>query len=74
MEKIFQRIWDLAFCYQDKRNDKGHAKIVTNYVIKLAEIEKADKNVVIPAAILHDIGWSKIPKKTALNTPIKIRK
>ncbi len=63
--KIFQEIWDLALPYQDKRDDEGHAEIVTEYAIKLCRIENADLDVVIPAAILHDIGWSKIPKEEA---------
>ena len=64
MKAIFQQIWDLAFPYQDKRDDNGHAKITLHYAEKLVELENGDENVVIPAIILHDIGWSQLPKST----------
>jgi len=63
MEKTFEIIWKLAIPYQDKRNDKGHAKTVLHFALKLLKIERADKNIAIPAAILHDIGWSQLSKE-----------
>jgi HD superfamily phosphodiesterase len=66
MKAIFEKIWRLALPYQDKRNDKGHARIVLDFALKLVRMEKADENVVVPAAILHDIGWSQLPKKERL--------
>ncbi len=62
MKPIFQKIWDLAENYQDKRDDEGHAKTVLKYAIKLLQIIPADDKIVIPAAILHDIGWSQLSK------------
>ena len=58
--EVHKKIWELAFPYQDKRNDEGHAECVVSYAQKLLLAEKADSNVVIPAAILHDIGWSQL--------------
>jgi len=66
MEEIYKQIWSLALPYQDKRNDAGHAKTVLDYAKQLVKIENADENIVIPAAILHDIGWSKVPKEELL--------
>ena len=57
----YKQIWKEAFQYQDTRNDKGHAFIVTTYAQDICSIEKTNPDVVIPAAILHDIGWSRIP-------------
>jgi HD superfamily phosphodiesterase len=54
-------LWQEAFKYQDFRNDRGHAFIVTLYAQDICTYEKANPAVVIPAAILHDIGWSKVP-------------
>ncbi|MEN9389290.1 MAG: hypothetical protein RLY61_374 [Candidatus Parcubacteria bacterium] len=54
-------IWQEAYKYQDTRNDRGHAFIVTLYAQDICTYEIANPVVVIPAAILHDIGWSKIP-------------
>jgi len=60
MKQKFKKIWDKALIYQDKRDDKGHAEIVTEYAIKLCEIENLNDEIVVPAAILHDIGWSQL--------------
>ncbi len=62
MKAIFEKIWELSLPYQDKRDDEGHTKITTDYALKLLETEKGDDNVVVPAIILHDIGWSQLNK------------
>lgn len=67
MKPIYEQIWKLALPYQDKRDDKGHGKIVRDYVIKLLETEQGDEEIIIPAAILHDIGWSQMPKKERMS-------
>jgi HD superfamily phosphohydrolase YqeK len=56
----FQEIWELALPYQDARDDEGHGEVVTDYAIKLCKIEGVNEEVVVPAAILHDIGWSRL--------------
>jgi len=66
MDLKFEKIKQLASPYQDKRKDEGHAETVTNFAIKLLGLEKADENIVIPAAILHDIGWSQLPDEQRL--------
>lgn len=63
MKKIFEKIWNLALPHQDKIDDKGHARTVTSCAYRLLEKERADENIVIPAAILHDVGWSQLPRK-----------
>ncbi len=63
MKKIFEEIWKLALPYQDKRDDTGHAEITTNYAIQLLKLEKANEDVVVPAIILHDTGWSQLSQK-----------
>lgn len=62
-KEIYQKIWQAALPHQDKRDDVGHAEIVTTFAIKLCELEKADGDIVVPAAILHDIGWSQVSEK-----------
>lgn len=66
MKEIFQKIWEKALPYQDKRDDNGHAMIVTENALELLKIEEANENIVVPAAILHDIGWSQLPKDQAM--------
>lgn len=61
MKETFQRMWELALPYQDKRDDSGHARIALDNAKKLVGLENGDEDIVIPATILHDIGWSQIP-------------
>ena len=63
MKEIFQRIWDLALPYQDKRQDSGHAETSLAYARKLLAQGQGDEDVVIPAIILHDVGYSQIPEE-----------
>ena len=49
--------------YQDKRDDAGHAETSLKYALKMVELEKGDEDIVIPAIILHDVGWSQLPEK-----------
>ena len=66
MKEIFQRIWEIALPYQDKRDDEGHAAITLDYAKKLVEAENGDEDIVLPAIILHDVGWSKLPRARRL--------
>ncbi len=60
MKKIFETIRQLALPYQDKRNDPGHHAITLEYAQKLVDLENGDEDIVIPAIILHDVGWSQV--------------
>ena len=59
---IERKIWDFALPFQDKRNDEGHAEIVTYFALKLNDILRGNRKITIPAAILHDVGWSQLSK------------
>jgi HD superfamily phosphodiesterase len=63
MKEIFNKIWEFALPYQDKRDDAGHAETSLKYALKLVDVEKGDEDIVIPAIILHDVGWSQLPEK-----------
>jgi hypothetical protein len=63
MKEIFNKIWELALPYQDKREDAGHAETSLKYALELVDLEKGSEDVVIPAIILHDVGWSQLPEK-----------
>jgi len=63
MKEIFKVIWGRALAYQDQRNDHGHAEVTLRYAQQLLTIEQGDENVVIPAIILHDVGWSELPDR-----------
>ncbi len=63
MKKIFQKIWDLALPYQDQRDDPGHAEVALHYAQLLVRYEKGDRDIILPAIVLHDVGYSQIPKE-----------
>jgi len=62
LTKQEEKIWYDSLPYQDKRNDIGHAEIVTYFSIKLLEYLKGIREIIVPAAIEHDIGWSQLSK------------
>ncbi len=66
MKEIFEKIWDLALPYQDKRDDEGHAEVTLRFARQLAELEKGNEDVMIPAIILHDVGYSQLEKERRL--------
>ena len=66
MKPIIDKIWQLALPYQDKRNDAGHAEITFRYASELVTLEKGNEDVILPAIILHDIGWSQLVKERRL--------
>jgi HD superfamily phosphodiesterase len=63
MKEIFNKIWELALPYQDKRDDEGHAEVTLRYTLELAALEKGDEDVMAPAIILHDVGYSQLTKE-----------
>lgn len=66
MKEIFKKIRDLALPYQDKRDDPGHAEVTLKYAEELTALEKGNEDVVIPAIILHDVGYSQLTKDRRL--------
>lgn len=59
---IEAEIWYRALPYQDKRDDVGHTELVVYFAFKLLGYIKTERAIVIPAAILHDTGWSGVPE------------
>lgn len=66
MKEIFNQIWELALPYQDKRDDTGHAEVSLKYARELVSLENGNEDVIIPAIILHDIGYSQLEKERRL--------
>ena len=64
MKKSFEKILELAvpLLKLGKRRDFVlHTKNVIKSLKLLLKHEKGDENILIPAATLHDVGWSKVP-------------
>ena len=60
-------IWKKALSYQDKRRDIGHAENVLYFALKLLDVINAKRELVILAAILHDVGWSRLSFRDRIN-------
>jgi HD superfamily phosphodiesterase len=61
MKPIFEEIWRLAKPYLDTRKNDVHTEISIRFAYQLMEVEGGDENIVVPAVILHDVGWKKVP-------------
>jgi hypothetical protein len=58
LTELEEEIWNQALPYQDKRHDPGHTETVVYFAHKLLSFHpEADRDIIIPAAILHDAGW-----------------
>lgn len=66
MNPVFEKIRQLARPYLDTRHNDVHTAISTRLAFELLECEGGDEDIVIPAILLHDTGWKKIPAKLHL--------
>ncbi len=62
MRPIFDEIWKQAEPYLDTRKNEIHTKISIRFAALLLENEGGDETIVMPAVILHDVGWTRIPE------------
>jgi signal transduction histidine kinase/DNA-binding response OmpR family regulator len=57
MENAFECIMDRALAYCRDETDVVHMKSTVRQAETLMSLEGGDRKIIIPAAILHDIGW-----------------
>ncbi len=65
MKTDFKKIWKLSIPYLKKGGRKDfllHTEGVVKAMELLLKTEIGRPEILIPAAILHDTGWSKVPK------------
>jgi HD superfamily phosphodiesterase len=62
MKPIFFEIWRRAKPYLNTRKNDIHTEISIRFTEMLLEKEGGDEDVVMPAIILHDVGWIRIPE------------
>ncbi len=60
---VFVRIYEAARPMLATRGNDVHVQISLQFAMELMEREGGDPRVVIPAVILHDVGWSEVPEK-----------
>ena len=63
MKSIFKEIWRRAQPYLNTRKNDVHTQISIRFAYQLLQAEGGNENIVIPAVILHDVGWKKIPSE-----------
>lgn len=61
IKPIHQKIFEKAKPFLRTRKNLIHTRIVLQYALELLQSEEGDKDVVIPAVLLHDVGWKTIP-------------
>lgn len=66
MEGIYGKIFKLAGPYLDTRDNDLHTRIAYSFALKLLEAEGGDEKIVIPAVLLHDVGWKTVPEELQL--------
>lgn len=62
MRVVLDEIWRRAKPYLDTRYNDVHTEISIEFATILLEKEGGDEDVVVPAIILHDVGWKRIPE------------
>ncbi len=62
IKDIYERIWELARPYLNTRKNDIHTEISTDFAQQLLAQEGGEEDIVIPAIILHDVGWKKVPE------------
>jgi len=73
LEKIdapYQSIFELAVPFLKTRLNLPHTYIVYQYAKLLLETEGGAREIVFPACILHDVGWSTVPNARSLEDAI----
>lgn len=68
MRKQDEAIWEVAKKHLNVRNNDEHT--LFSYLLAQRIVEKypeSDIEVILPAILLHDTGWSKIPKDKLFN-------
>ena len=62
LKDIYERIWDLARPYLNTRKNDIHTEVSTGLAQQLLAQEGGEEDIVIPAIILHDVGWKEVPE------------
>ena len=66
MKPVFEKICQLTTPYLDTRHNDVHTAVSTRLAFELLKREGGDEDIVIPAIILHDTGWKRVPAELHL--------
>lgn len=59
-------LFRLAKPYLIVMNNDSHTQDVLDLAFRLISKEGGERDIIIPAAILHDVGWSEVPEEMRL--------
>jgi len=63
MKAIFKKIEALAKPYLDTRMNDLHTEISARFARALIEKESGSEDIILPAILLHDVGWKRVPEE-----------
>ena len=66
MHEICSKLFVLAEPFLNVRHNNIHTKISYNFALQLLEHLGGKPEIVLPAVILHDVGWSAVPAEKHL--------
>ena len=66
IKPIHQKIFEKAKPFLRTRKNLIHTQIALRYAMRLLKEEEGDEGIVIPAVLLHDVGWKMIPSNLQL--------
>ncbi len=66
MDRCCQEICRLARPFLETRDNVIHTRVAYSFARKLLAAEGGNEAVVIPAVILHDVGWKSVPENLQL--------
>ena len=64
----YEPLWACALPYLGVRQNDEHTRYSTGFADRLAECCGARRDIVLPAIILHDTGWSTVPEDKILES------
>lgn len=63
---MIRRLWKAALPYLDTRSNTVHTAVSLALARRLLDSEGGNEAVVLPAVILHDVGWKTVPEPLLL--------
>lgn len=73
MKEIYKKMWELAKPHYQKGRpmDIDHIEWMMKDALFVCKKEKIDDSLLIPLVILHDVGYSKVPKGNPFRLDLK---
>jgi hypothetical protein len=67
-DSVYDEIYRKAEPYLDTRQNDVHVSLSYDFARRLlAHYPKADEEIVLPAIVLHDVGWKMVPEEKQLS-------